>query len=60
MNITETFDKLKRAGLQAQNPDQSAAMFEMLKEQVEVCRWKGFSEADIDLLFAEAKKAAKS
>lgn len=57
MNIVDIFEKLKRAGLKAKNPDQSAAMFRVLQEQIDVCRQKGFSEEDIDILFGEAKKA---
>ncbi len=57
--IVKTFEKLKQEGLEAKNPDQSAAMFNTFREQIGVCRWKGFSEADIDTLFKAAKEAPK-
>ena len=56
--VVKEFEKLKANGLQAKNPDQSFGMKELFKKAVEVCRFKGFSESDIGILFETAKGEA--
>jgi hypothetical protein len=53
------FKELKESGLEAKNPDQSCSMERSFSELVKVCRWKGFSESDIDILFKTAKESSK-
>lgn len=55
--IRENFSYLQKNGLEATNPDQSSAMMEVFKENIETCRWKGFSESDIKILFESAQKS---
>ena len=57
--IVTKFKELKESGLEAKNPDQSCSMERSFSELVKVCRWKGFSESDIDILFKTAKESSK-
>ena len=51
IEIPQIFNKLKEKGLEAKNPDQSVAMTESFYKIIEICRWKGFSESDMEILF---------
>lgn len=48
--------RLKEAGLQAKNPDQSTSMFRGFYETLHACEWKGFSREDARIIFEEALK----
>ncbi len=58
-NLIKKFEVLKNNGLEAANPDQSFGMFNSFKELIEVCRWKGFSEKDIKIIFETALNKEK-
>lgn len=55
---TLNFEMLKENGLRAKNPDQSSAMFEEFHKTVRNCRFKGFSDEDIYIMFQTARGRA--
>lgn len=54
--IEKGFKILKDQGIKAKNPDQSTAMTRTFAEDIDTCRWKGFSEKDIEIMFKTAQK----
>lgn len=54
-NIIDLFKTLKRKGFKATNPDQSYAFTNNFADLIKLCRERGFSDSDMDIMFNTAK-----